>query len=299
MNQAPAPIEFRDGTDIRRIRLPQIQTLFAQRAERLRQLVADSAIADYIGLMAVLVDAQHQCVQKMQTELSAGMQKLPLIAPSAKLDPLWHQVLFCILECLEQQSNLLPSVVQVIKDLRNASADELDTQAQAILAQYPRVIANAPFIAAALQVVYASKAAQLSEQSVPYADPASACPACGGAPVVSVVRLGEQNQNYRYLHCGVCETEWHMVRVKCTHCGSTNGIAYEHIENGPEYIQAETCTECHTYSKVIDQEKNAQTEPLADDLGSFALDLLMSQTEFARTSFNPLLPFAAIEGHAE
>jgi formate dehydrogenase accessory protein FdhE len=46
---------------------------------------------------------------------------------------------------------------------------------------------------------------------------------------------------HRYLHCGLCATEWHMVRVKCTHCESTKGVAYQGIEGDAGVVLAETC----------------------------------------------------------
>ncbi len=45
-------------------------------------------------------------------------------------------------------------------------------------------------------------------------------------------------------------------------------------------MQAETCTACGTYRKIVNQEKDPLAEPLADDLASLMLDLLMSETPF-------------------
>ena len=33
-------------------------------------------------------------------------------------------------------------------------------------------------------------------------------------------------QGLRYLVCSLCATQWHMVRIKCSHCESTAGIGY-------------------------------------------------------------------------
>jgi FdhE protein len=112
---------------------------------------------------------------------------------------------------------------------------------------------------------------------------------CGTLPVASVVHADKQYQGYRYLHCALCATEWHLVRVKCSHCLSTEGIAYQAIEGGSEAVRAETCENCHTYRKILYQEKDMGVEPVADDLGSLALDLLMSAEGYHRASGNPLL----------
>jgi hypothetical protein len=86
-----------------------------------------------------------------------------------------------------------------------------------------------------------------------------------------------------------------MVRVKCTHCESTKGIHYQGIDGAGEEVLAETCDECGSYRKIVNQEKNPMVEPLVDDLASLMLDLLMSETQFQRASANPLLFVAVAE----
>jgi len=108
-------------------------------------------------------------------------------------------------------------------------------------------------------------------------------------PVASVVRVDKRSQGYRYLHCALCATEWHLVRVTCSHCQSTEGIAQHSIEGGPEAIRAESCEQCHTYRKILYQEQDVGVEPVADDLASLALDLLMGEAGYHRGSTNPLL----------
>ncbi len=39
------------------------------------------------------------------------------------------------------------------------------------------------------------------------------CPVCNSMPVSSMVQIGT-TQGLRYLHCNLCETEWHVVRIK-------------------------------------------------------------------------------------
>jgi FdhE protein len=103
------------------------------------------------------------------------------------------------------------------------------------------------------------------------------------------VRAEQGYQGYRYLHCALCATEWHLVRIKCSHCESTAGIHYHTIEGGSTAIRAESCDECRTYRKICYQEHDMEVEPLADDLGSLSLDLLMTEAGFHRGSGNPLL----------
>ena len=80
-----------------------------------------------------------------------------------------------------------------------------------------------------------------------------------------------------------------MVRVKCSHCQSTKGISYQSIENGPRGIRAECCDTCHTYRKILYQEEDVAVEPVADDLASLALDLLLGEAGYRRANPNPLL----------
>jgi FdhE protein len=115
------------------------------------------------------------------------------------------------------------------------------------------------------------------------------CPVCGSLPLASIVRAQGAHQGYRYLHCGLCATEWHLVRIKCSHCLSTEGIRYHYVDGGAEAVRAESCENCRTYRKILYQEKDPAVEPLADDLASLALDLLMGREHFHRTCGNPLL----------
>jgi FdhE protein len=98
-----------------------------------------------------------------------------------------------------------------------------------------------------------------------------------------------QSQGYRYLHCALCASEWHLVRVTCSQCQNTENIGYHSIAGGSAAIRAESCDRCHTYRKILYQEKDADVEPVADDLASLALDLLMAEAGYHRGSGNPLL----------
>jgi FdhE protein len=118
---------------------------------------------------------------------------------------------------------------------------------------------------------------------------AGVCPMCGTLPVASVVRADAQYQGYRYLHCALCATEWHLVRIKCTHCLASEGIHYHYVEGGSEAIRAESCDTCRTYRKILYHEKDPAAEPVADDLASVSLDLLMGAERYQRACGNPFL----------
>ncbi|WP_241130016.1 formate dehydrogenase accessory protein FdhE, partial [Achromobacter xylosoxidans] len=108
-------------------------------------------------------------------------------------------------------------------------------------------------------------------------------------------RVGGQFEGYRYLCCSLCATQWHMVRVKCSHCEDVESVAYQAIEGRAPAIKAETCDRCHTYRKIFYQDKDLHVEPVADDLASLMLDVLVGEAGYSRASGNPLLWHGAEE----
>ena len=301
----PGEIEALDKTSFPRVLLPQVSTLFAERAARLRQLADGNPIADYLQFAAKIVDAQHAAAGSVELQpmdrsnIERSQQfSMPLLPAADHIAPAWQQVLDAMLDTLSGSEGLPEPLQPLLQSLRDLSQDERDTIAKRLLQKEvaARHIGMAPFIMAALQVTYAKRAAALDVEDVPYTDPATICPVCAGEPVSSVLRIGGKANGHRYLHCGTCCTEWQLVRVKCSHCESTKGIHYQSIEGSKEVVTAETCDECGTYRKVINQEKDPMAEPLADDLATLTLDLLMSEnTPFKRASANPLLFVAVAE----
>jgi FdhE protein len=143
------------------------------------------------------------------------------------------------------------------------------------------------FVAAALQVHFARQAARLDGKSlVPVGD--GACPACGGPPVSSLVVGWAGAHNTRFCVCSHCATQWNYVRIKCTLCGSTKGIGYQHLEHD-KLVRAETCEECRGYVKIMQQVENPALEPVADDAASLALDLLVREQGYRRGAVNPFM----------
>jgi FdhE protein len=297
--QDPSQIESLDHSAIPRIRLPERATIFAARTARLRHLANGNPIAGYIRLMSTLADAQHQLVATVEAKLppceaiaNAQHHSMPLMpALSPDRDLAWRDVLYRLLDKVEAAGAVTPALGNVLDALRLKNPGELDIQADAVLAQRYNEVdpASAPFIMAALQVVWTDLASRLDSRDIPYLDTPGVCPVCGGLPVASIVRVGGQYQGYRYLQCGLCANEWHMVRTKCSNCDSTKGIAYHGIEGGSQALKAESCDECHTYRKIGYQEKDFEFEPLADDLASLTLDLLMNEAGYQRSGSNPLL----------
>jgi FdhE protein len=299
----PGQIEAFAQQAIPRLRLPDRVHVFSRRAERLRELAGNDAvgraIADYLHLMASVADSQHSALTAFEAKLP-GVAQLeharrhampPVHASSWPREKHWRDVLLQLCSAIVQLSDLPERVHAVCERLSHLQPERIEREADALLSagSAPVDVASAPLLMAALQVYWVDIASRLQPENVGALDVPVVCPVCGTPPVASVVRTEQGSQGYRYLHCALCATEWHMVRVKCSHCQGTKGIDYRSIDGGSQAIRAECCDSCRTYRKICYQEKDSGIEPVADDLASLALDLLVSEAGYHRASGNPLL----------
>ncbi len=301
-------IEALDHNTIPRIQLPARESVFATRAARLRQLAVDSPVADYLLLMARLVDAQQNALRgcnappasEDRIALAQAHGMPPLQAVGWPRDPLWRDILRQLVDEVAGGQGLPAEALEVCAALRRAldeDTESLEDLAEAVLSEQHRGVdgAAAPFVMAALQVYWTDLASRFDEKQLPVASPFGVCPVCASLPVASVVRVGGQFEGYRYLCCSLCATQWHMVRVKCSHCEDVESVAYQAIEGRAPAIKAETCDRCHTYRKIFYQDKDLNVEPVADDLASLMLDVLVGEAGYSRASGNPLLWHGAEE----
>ena len=301
-------IEALDHNTIPRIQLPARDSVFATRAARLRQLAVDSPVADYLLLMARLVDAQQNALRgcnappasEDRIALAQAHGMPPLQAVGWPRDPLWRDILRQLVDELAGGQDVPAEALEVCSALRRAldeDTESLEDLAEAVLSEQHRGVdgAAAPFVMAALQVYWTDLASRFDEKQLPVASPFGVCPVCASLPVASVVRVGGQFEGYRYLCCSLCATQWHMVRVKCSHCEDVESVAYQAIDGRAPAIKAETCDRCHTYRKIFYQDKDLHVEPVADDLASLMLDVLVGEAGYSRASGNPLLWHGAEE----
>ncbi|MDH0519866.1 formate dehydrogenase accessory protein FdhE [Achromobacter xylosoxidans] len=301
-------IEALDHNTIPRIQLPARDSVFATRAARLRQLAVDSPVADYLLLMARLVDAQQNALRgcnappasEDRIALAQAHGMPPLQAVGWPRDPLWRDILRQLVDEVAGGQDVPAEALEVCSALRRAldeDTESLEDLAEAVLSEQHRGVdgAAAPFVMAALQVYWTDLASRFDEKQLPVASPFGICPVCASLPVASVVRVGGQFEGYRYLCCSLCATQWHMVRVKCSHCEDVESVAYQAIEGRAPAIKAETCDRCHTYRKIFYQDKDLHVEPVADDLASLMLDVLVGEAGYSRASGNPLLWHGAEE----
>jgi FdhE protein len=305
----PGEIESLAQRSIPRIRLPAPAMLFVRRAARLRSLAPRTAIGPYLHFLAALVDAQHAALSGLNLATAAdtdlkraaehGMPPIPAAAWST--DPQWFETLSSLCANLGARVDLPAPLAEVIATIHNASARWIAGQVEALLqAADERVeVAAAPLIMAALQVHGVARAARFDATAVRLLDVPGLCPLCGTLPVASRVCANTPYQGYRYLHCALCATEWHLVRVQCSLCGASGkSIAYQSAnaasDDKPEpaaeaAVRAETCEACHGYRKILYEEKDIAVEPVADDLATLSLDLLLGESGYHRANSNPLL----------
>jgi FdhE protein len=104
-----------------------------------------------------------------------------------------------------------------------------------------------------------------------------------------VVTASGKAPGVRYLYCSLCSTAWNYVRAICVTCGESGHVSVRGIDGESEAIKAETCDDCHSYSKAFYLAKDGEIDPYADDLASLGLDLMVSEAGWARHAPNPLL----------
>lgn len=274
-----------------------LKSLYTRRAERLRQLATDHPLGDYLNFAASIVQAQHNACHDNPLELdlsetlnqSAASGKPPLDVNVYPRSEHWHKLLVSLIAELRPQAP--EHVLAVLDNLEKSSAHELELMARALLSgEFAKVGSDkAPFLWAALSLYWAQMASQIPGKArAEYGEHRQFCPVCGSMPVSGVVHIGTVN-GLRYLHCNLCESEWHVVRVKCSNCEQTRDLNYWSLESEQAAVKAESCGDCGTYLKILYQEKDPQVEAVADDLASLILDAKMEDEGFARSSINPFL----------
>ena len=304
----PGQIETFARASIPRVRLPDRDVLFARRAARLRKLAVGASIGDYLNFLAVLVDAQHAALARLSVAPpdkahieQSGEHRMPPIHASAWARPQqWRETLEFLCSALGAQPGFPSGVSENVSRIHRAASTWIETQAMPILeARNDSVDASvAPIIMAALQVHWVALSSQFVADQVQALDVPGVCPLCGTLPVASMVCAQSPYQGYRYLHCALCATEWHMVRVQCSSCGASGKDIGYHTANrnaGADLsaagggVRAESCEQCRGYRKIMYQEHDTGVDPVADDLASLALDLLLGEQGYHRASGNPLL----------
>jgi FdhE protein len=266
--------------------------LFGSRASRLRHLANGHALGPWLNWLSELADAQQRALNGLP-ELalphpSSDTATLPLRIDHAALRQAWHGVFV--------QLNAATRSFAPGSTAHSEPTDEmLDQYGRRCLALAAGDAATGPrdldefLVAAAMQVVWTAAVRQLALPEVTHLENHELCPCCGSAPVGSIIMAGEGKSGLRYLECSLCATRWNAVRAHCTLCTDSGIIHYLGIEGSSGAVQAETCDCCHGYIKTFFQNKDLHVDPVADDLASLALDVLVGEQGYARGAPNLFL----------
>lgn len=280
--------------------------LFSRRSSRLSALAAGHTLGPYLTFLAFVTAEQQQELDR-HPEIPLPEAPLlsqcrehampPLASAGWAIHPHWHVVAGRLAQAALPH---LPSQGQTaLQPLLDGTAQWLDAQAQRLLAGRFDLVeqATAPLIGAALQVQWTYLACQLKPHDVGRESPQPLCPVCGSHPVASVIRTDTASRGLRYLHCALCGSEWHVVRAQCSQCGNDKNIDYYSLDESPDTVRAEYCSSCQSYLKLLSYQQSPPGDPVADDLATMSLDMLMEEKGAAKNGFNYFLLPARLPSH--
>ncbi|MGI1987068.1 formate dehydrogenase accessory protein FdhE [Shewanella sp. MF08487] len=278
--------------ELKHIKAVDPHAVYHRRAQRLLTLAKDSPLADYFELCRRVVSIQARLAEEADFGqlLSWGKEgAIPLSHLGSEVDSYWQGLLQQLL------SDLLPqvdeSVARVVRLLMQQSPEQLSTWGRALREGR---MSDAParfslFLWAAMGLYWSHWAPmvikrmdqrKLKQQSL--------CPICGSHPVASVI-VDEPRAGLRYLHCSLCESEWHYIRAHCTSCGQDKEMTIWSLDDAQAQVRIESCDECHGYTKMMFIEKSPLMDVAADDLATLILDKELNAKGFGATTVNPLL----------
>lgn len=277
--------------------LPDPRQLFARRSARFAALAHGHSLAAWLDYLALLSQAQQDAVPDLST-LTADPQfkqqacehgMPPLNAVSYPRPSIWIDTTRRLAAALTTVSP--ESVRARIAALQSTPSTHLETLADRLLTGHPdpSALPETTMVAAALQTVWTALAATLDARTLKLLEPSGLCPCCGSLPVSSILKTSAQINNLRYLHCALCNTEWNVARATCTACATDQAVHYRQIDGSSGSVRAESCDHCQSYLKIMAQEKDPDVDPVADDLATLALDLLVDEAGYSRSGPNLLL----------
>lgn len=290
------------------VKLPDTEH-FARRAGRLRELAKRSeSLGDFLRFMAQVAQAQQVALERA----APGWQPAPdafALALEHGMPPLNVQALLDDIDLAGELETLLAALELHVGQNQRPLLDTLRAQPYEDVARMARQVlageAGAlqtrglmPLVAAALQVAWLRLVQALPQAPArPSGELRALCPSCGSPPVASVIEIDPQSSGVRYLQCGLCATQWYLERSICSVCEQSGKLDYLSLEaeedeedDSATTAQAEACGDCGSYLKIFPRALVSDAEPLADDLASLTLDLMLAEeANYRRSGFNPLL----------
>lgn len=278
--------------------LPDPERVFAIRAQRFAALAPGHQLEGYLRLLAAVAQTQGAILRGLPPLAGPDAAQLtrarehampPIPIAGLALDAVADATFAALLDGLQSHPDAA-TAGDVLEAVRAAPTGERRAMMQAILddAVPEDAIAAHVLAAAALQVHLARSVATLDAASLQKIAP-GACPACGGRPVASAVVNWPGAANTRYCTCSMCATQWNVARVTCLTCGAEKDIVYNSLEGAPDAVKAETCGGCGTYVKILYQTADPALDPVADDVATLGLDLLLREQGVTRASANAFL----------
>lgn len=268
--------------------------IYKKRILRLQELAKAHPMADYLTFVTKIVEAQNKLLESFslnkKIELSQQQfENKPLNIQYWKKDPIWIDILYALLKEIKPSANEV--ILNTISELENTSKKELDDLATKLLNQQFKQVSSdkAIFLWSALSFYWTQLAQNISHNAIMESDQAlHTCPVCDSAPVSSIIHAGLK-QGLRYLHCSLCETQWNIVRAKCSSCSHMEKLNYWSIDEEFASVRTESCGQCNSYLKLLFEGKDPDVDAVADDLASIYLDLEMGEKGFIRSGLNPFL----------
>ncbi len=279
------------------------KAIYQFRAARLAELAEESGLPDYFRLLNLLVSVQARLATETNgtaTQSCFGPkpefdlnQSQPMAQGHFEWGNYWQSVL------LELVSDLLPRLMPknapeltvVLKELASTEPEILQQYAQAMLLGH---FADVPakytlFIWAALSVYWSHWATDVAMALAKTGEGhKTLCPVCGSHPVASVIKE-QPRAGLRYLHCSLCETQWHQIRAECTSCGEDKGVFLWAETETKAAVRIESCDTCKGYTKMLFTDINSKLEVAVDDLATLLMDQYVVEQGYLATTVNPLL----------
>lgn len=299
IDPAPESVAFSEVPSPPFARTPDVEVMFDRRAGRFRAVAAGHGLKPYLLFLADLTEVQAALARdgapapETPDADALGRAKehgMPALDSSRfAADPAFAAV--CDRLIAQADAIAMPDAARAaLAALASADAGARAWMAADVVSgTVPQEkVAEHVFVAAALQVHAARAAARLDAKAlVPVGD--GVCPACGGAPSASLVVGWEGAHGARYCACSLCGTLWNYVRIRCTSCGSTKGISYQEVDGRGGDVRAECCSECGAYLKLMMQTTSPALDPIADDVATTDLDILVTESGQRRAGRNPFL----------
>ena len=307
------------GGDTPLLLFPNADTVFAERAMRLRQLAPGHAMGDFLAFMAELALAQQRLApagaslplpDDAELDRAARLGVPPLPAADWPRPAAWREAARALAAAM---AAFAPAATKSCLDAMVASSDQwLERQADCLLTGVTQglELATSAIVAAALQATWVRlvdavrHGPRTGGPAFGRVDDPLRCPCCGSRPVVSITRFEGAATGQRYLACSLCATMWHLARGRCTHCGHDRHITYQSLASAGDAaddatrtraaraaVQAETCDDCHHYLKILHSDREPLVDAVADDLATITLDLLVADSGLQRHGVNLMLLF--------